>query len=141
MPYAYEYQHRVAFSETDLAGIMHFSNFFRLMENAEHAFFRSLGTSVHPEGTQSGWPRVEAQCNYQKPLRFEDEVTVALNITQVSSKAISYRFDFLKNGTVHASGTLTTVHIKLNNNGEMKACELPNDLKEQLSKLIHNEQL
>ena len=37
---------RVQFSETDMAGIMHFSNFFKMMEEVEHAFFRSVGLSV-----------------------------------------------------------------------------------------------
>ena len=46
MPYEFQITRRVEFSETDLAGIMHFSNFFRFMESAEHAFFRSLGFSV-----------------------------------------------------------------------------------------------
>ena len=38
--------HFVQFSETDMAGIVHFSNFFRWMEEVEHAYFRSLGLSV-----------------------------------------------------------------------------------------------
>ncbi|MEQ2009187.1 MAG: acyl-CoA thioesterase, partial [Limisphaerales bacterium] len=37
---------RVEFSETDMAGIVHYSNFFKYMETAEHAFFRSLGFSI-----------------------------------------------------------------------------------------------
>ena len=37
---------RVQFAETDLAGIAHFSNFVRWMEETEHAFFRSLGMSI-----------------------------------------------------------------------------------------------
>ena len=37
------YKRRVEFAETDMAGQVHFSNFFRYMEAAEHAFFRSLG--------------------------------------------------------------------------------------------------
>ena len=46
---AYEFKivREVEFSDTDMAGIMHFSNFFRFMEAAEHAFFRSLGLSIH----------------------------------------------------------------------------------------------
>ncbi|MBL8848408.1 MAG: acyl-CoA thioesterase, partial [Planctomycetaceae bacterium] len=36
-------QRRVQFSETDMAGIVHFANFFRWMEEAEHEYFRSLG--------------------------------------------------------------------------------------------------
>ena len=37
---------QVEFHETDAAGIMHFSNFFRYMETVEHGFYRSLGFSV-----------------------------------------------------------------------------------------------
>ena len=40
---------RVEFSETDLAGIMHFTNFYRWMEICEHEFLRSLGLSVDME--------------------------------------------------------------------------------------------
>ena len=37
---------RVEFGDTDMAGIMHFANFFRFMEAAETDFLRSLGLSV-----------------------------------------------------------------------------------------------
>ena len=43
MPYEFKHIRRVEFAETDMAGIVHFSNFFRMMEATEHAFFRSLG--------------------------------------------------------------------------------------------------
>ena len=36
----------VEFAETDLAGIMHFTNFYRWMEVCEHEFLRSIGLSV-----------------------------------------------------------------------------------------------
>ena len=36
----FSYEHRVEFFETDLAGIVHFANYYRFMEQAEHAFFR-----------------------------------------------------------------------------------------------------
>ena len=63
---------QVEFAETDLAGIMHYSNFFRFMEAAEHAFFRSLGFSIHEvdQYENIGWPRVHATCNFSHPLRF-----------------------------------------------------------------------
>ena len=55
---AYEYKivRQVEFSDTDMAGIMHFSNFFRFMEAAEHSFFRSLGFSIHTtQPERVGW--------------------------------------------------------------------------------------
>ena len=37
---------RVEFVDTDMAGIVHFTNFFRYMEQAEAEFFRSQGHSL-----------------------------------------------------------------------------------------------
>ncbi|MGY8650976.1 MAG: acyl-CoA thioesterase, partial [Verrucomicrobiia bacterium] len=51
---------RVEFSETDAAGIVHFANFYRYMEYAEHAFFRSLGRSIVDLDLDIGWPRVHS---------------------------------------------------------------------------------
>jgi len=46
MAYEFKAVRRVEFSDTDTAGIMHYSNYFRFMETAEHGFFRSLGLSI-----------------------------------------------------------------------------------------------
>src|SRR5579883_2178084 len=89
---------RVEFSDTDLAGIVHYSNFFRYMETAEHGFFRSLGYSVVTNTTNPpvGWPRVKAECTYRQPLRFEDQVEIHLLVSDIRSKALSYVFKFRK---------------------------------------------
>ena len=41
--HAATYRRRVEFAETDAAGIVHFSVFFRYMEEAEHALWRNAG--------------------------------------------------------------------------------------------------
>jgi acyl-CoA thioesterase FadM len=43
VPDTFSINRRVQFAETDMAGIVHFSNYFRWMEEVEHAFFRSVG--------------------------------------------------------------------------------------------------
>src|SRR4051812_15527014 len=51
---------RVEFHDTDMAGIVHFSNFFRYMEYAEVEFLRSKGLSVawrESNGERVGFPR------------------------------------------------------------------------------------
>jgi acyl-CoA thioesterase FadM len=70
-PGEFEYARVVQFSETDLAGIVHFSAYFRYMEEAEHALWRAAGLSVARDDLH--WPRVSASCEYASPLRFEDE--------------------------------------------------------------------
>src|SRR5712671_606383 len=98
MVYEFKVIRRVEFSDTDMAGIVHYSNFFRYMEVAEHEFFRSLGFSVVTRQVDPpvGWPRVHAQCDYFQPLRFEDEIEIHMFVTEKKSKALSYLFKFRK---------------------------------------------
>lgn len=98
MPYEFKSKRMVEFADTDTAGMMHFANFFRYMEEVEHAFYRSLGFSVHmPSGDQwIGWPRVQAACEYRSPLHFEDEVEIHLLVRERRSKSIAYSFLFSK---------------------------------------------
>ncbi len=138
MVYEFKITRRVEFSETDMAGIMHFSNFFRFMETAEHAFFRSLGFSVAPGGIeeQVGWPRVHAKCDYKHPLRFEDEVEVHLLVVQKRSKALTYEFRFRKlNGAPTeeaARGWITVVCVAYRPDGTMHATPLPPEFDEKV---------
>ena len=89
---------RVEFSETDLAGIMHFTHFYRWMEICEHEFLRSLGLSVdmEDENGRFGWPRVKTTCRFKRPLRFEEEVEINLIVTELRDRSISYAFQFWK---------------------------------------------
>ncbi len=97
MPCEFKATRRVEFSDTDMAGIMHYSNFFRFMETAEHGFFRSLGFSIVARGDEKvGWPRVHAECDYKAPLRFEDEVEIHLYVSEKRSKSLSYMFTFTR---------------------------------------------
>ena len=131
MPYEFQVTRRVEFSETDLAGIMHFSNFFRFMESAEHAFFRSLGFSVTGSRSRIAvcLPRVHAECDYAVPLRFEDEVQVRLLVERKGRRSLTYQFRFCRlNGFTPeevARGRLTVASVELQANGGMKAVPLP----------------
>ena len=136
MPYDFKVQRRVEFSETDMAGIMHYSNFFRFMETAEHAFYRSLGHSVVMKDVDPplGWPRVHAECDYFKPLRFEDLVEVHMLVKEKKSKALTYVFRFYKlNGATEevARGALTVVCVA-HVNGAMRAVEMPKELADKI---------
>ncbi|MBN37352.1 MAG: 4-hydroxybenzoyl-CoA thioesterase [Opitutae bacterium] len=94
----YTISRRVEFSETDLAGIMHFTNYYRWMEICEHEFLRSVGLSVdmEDENGRFGWPRVKASCRFKRPLRFEDVVEIKLIVTEMRDRSISYAFQFWK---------------------------------------------
>lgn len=131
MAYEFKATRRVEFADTDMAGIMHYSNFFRFMETAEHAFFRSLGLSIVTTQTDPpvGWPRVHAECDFKLPLRFEDEVEVHMLITEKKSKSLSYLFIFRKLNAPHpmevGRGKLTVVCVTRDGHGKMSAANIP----------------
>ena len=89
MPYEFKAVRRVEFSETDMAGIVHFSNFFRYMETAEHAFYRSLGFSVtlNDFDPPLGFPRVHAADPEEKLLRHLPE-SLARKVRSENARAL-----------------------------------------------------
>jgi acyl-CoA thioester hydrolase len=139
MPYEFIYSRRVEFAETDMAGIVHFANFYRMMENAEHAFFRSLGFSIHSEfdGQTIGWPRVSASCEFLRPLRFEEFVDVQLLVAEVRTRSVRYVFRFWKDDGGQrvevARGQVTTVAAAVDRvTGKLAAVPIPEAIRQSL---------
>src|SRR5262245_27381273 len=138
MAYEFKAQRRVEFSDTDMAGIMHYSNFFRFMEPAEHGFYRSLGFSVVDEKIHPrvGWPRVHASCDYARPLRFEDLLEIQLLVTEKKSKALSFQFRFSKlsegQSEEVARGALTIVCVSHASDGSMKSVPIPPGIADRI---------
>ena len=138
MPYEFQLTRRVEFSDTDMAGIMHFSNFFRFMEATETAFMRSLGFSVVLSrcGLEVCLPRVHAECDYSLPLHFEDEVLVRLLVEKKGARTLTYQFRFIRQnpkpvGEV-ARGRLVAVCAARQENGALKAVPIPHDLADKI---------
>ena len=129
---------QVEFSDTDMAGIMHFSNFFRFMEAAEHAFFRSLGFSIHTTDPEPlGWPRVHADCDFSYPLRFEDSVEIRLLVSEKREKSLAYAFVFRKLNEQPARevarGTLAVACVKRDTaSGRMSGVPIPRSIAEKI---------
>jgi acyl-CoA thioester hydrolase len=136
---AYEHTivRQVEFSDTDMAGIAHFTAFFRYMEAAEHSFFRSLGLSIvttQPEPV--GWPRVHVDCDFRYPLRFEDSVEVRLLVREKREKSLVYTIVFRKLNEEPqrevARGTLIVACVKRGADGKMKGVSIPASIAERI---------
>ena len=138
MAYEFKITRRVEFSETDMAGIVHYANFFRYMEIAEHSFFRSLGFSVITRHVDPpvGWPRVHASCDFKQPLHFEDEVEVHMVVTEKKAKSLSYEFRFRKLNAHPpvevARGKLTVVCVTRDAHGKMGAVPIPKEIADKI---------
>jgi YbgC/YbaW family acyl-CoA thioester hydrolase len=125
----YVYSRRVQFAETDASGIVHFTNFFRYVEEAEHAMWRAAGLSIAPQASAVGWPRVAASFEYRKPLRFEDEFDVHVRISSTSSKTISYDAVLKMSDTVVAVARWTIICVRKASGGQpIRAIDIPSEI-------------
>ena len=115
MPQPFVTSRFVEFSDTDMAGIVHFSSFFRYMESAEHALLRSLGLSVFSKvnGEMLSFPRVSAHCDFRSPAHCEDDLTIEVAVARIGSKSVTYEFKVLRDATLIAEGGMTSVCCRM----------------------------
>jgi acyl-CoA thioester hydrolase len=126
--FEFRLKRHVQFYETDAAGIVHFSNYFRYMEEAEHALWRSAGLSIANSGSDIGWPRVNVSFEYSRPLRFEEEFEAHIRIVEIAEKKIRYVCSIVSAGNKVATGTMTIVCVARRPNEPMKSVPIPADI-------------
>jgi|SRR5208283_4839969 len=129
---------RIEFVDTDMAGIVHFSNFFRFMESAEVELLRSLGLSVKmqtEDGESIGFPRVSATCDFLRPARFQDVIEVSVQLENVGTKSVTWRFEFSKEGEVLARGKVSAVCCRVLAEHRLESIEIPAAIRAKLEAL------
>src|SRR6478609_833946 len=123
----FRYHRRVQFAETDMAGIVHFSMYFRYMEEAEHALWRAAGLKVDNIEKTGGWPRVSATFDYKSPLRFDDEFDIAVRIGHVTRRSFRYDFTFTRGEELLGNGSIVAV-CSSKESGRLRAVDVPQDM-------------
>jgi YbgC/YbaW family acyl-CoA thioester hydrolase len=119
-----------------MAGIVHFANFYRFMEEAEHEMFRSLGLKIVerlPDGTVVGWPRVRCSCSFEAPAYYEDLVEVDVTIARLGVKSLTMSFVFRRGDTRLATGDLKTVFCRFRGAGRFESIAIPPDYAARLT--------
>jgi acyl-CoA thioester hydrolase len=132
VPTEYCLRRRVQFYETDAAGIVHFSVYFRYFEEAEHALWRAAGLSIAPPDGEVGWPRVSASFEYHRPLRFEEEFDITVRVAELTRRTIRYACAITRDGESIATGTFVIVCVRAED-GRMTAAPLPEAVVAQFS--------
>lgn len=126
----------VEFHDTDMAGIMHFASFFVYMESAEHELLRSLGLTVHAKADEAhiSFPRVSATCHYSSPAHCEDILDIAITITRIGQKSVTYEFRISCGDDEIAVGAMTSVCCLVAPGKTPVSRPIPRDMVEKLSR-------
>jgi YbgC/YbaW family acyl-CoA thioester hydrolase len=112
---------------------VHFSWYFKYMEEAEHALWRSVGMSIAPREADVGFPRVNATCDFKAPLKFEDDVEVHVVVETIGRRSIRYAFTLRRGTEVMATGTMTSACVRHDTEGRVQSIEVPESVREKLN--------
>jgi acyl-CoA thioester hydrolase len=96
---------RVRFGETDLMGIVHHASYLSYFESARIAWLRRRGVT-YSTWTARGWhlPVVEARVRYRAPARFEDVLTVEVELAEIRSHSLRFGYVVTRGGERLAEG-------------------------------------
>lgn len=132
-------EYRANFSDTDAAGIIHFSTIFFWVEATEEALFRHLKLNfLKSDGNKlMGFPRVRVECDYLAPIYREDVVVLELSPRELGDKKIVWNFKAKVGEKDVAHGALTTVYAWREGQGPMAAALVPLDVKTTLEKYFN----
>ena len=123
---------RVLFHETDMAGVVHFSCYFKYMEEAEHALWREAGLTIARRGGEIGWPRVAASFDYKRALHYDEQFEVAVRIVAMTPRTIRYACTITRAGEPVASGSMTIACVTQQGNEPMRSAPIPAEVAERL---------
>jgi acyl-CoA thioesterase FadM len=108
-PAAHVYQRRVEFSDTDAAGVAHFSRLLAMVEAAAHDFFRKNSIPIFSES--AGWPLVGLQVDFQASCRFGDELEISLYDFSPGESSLRFSFEARLADAGIFAGRATVCHI------------------------------
>ncbi len=120
---------RVRFGETDLMGIVHHASYLSYFEAARVAWLRRRGVTYRT-WAERGWhlPVVEANVRYRAPARFEDVLTVEVELGEVRSHSLRYGYRIMREGAQIADGMTRLACV----DGAHELARLPEALVEVL---------
>jgi len=107
------------------------------METAEHEMLRSVGLSImQPDGEHHiSWPRVSVACDFQRPARFDDVLTIEVAIASIGEKSVTYTFRFLLGDQLLATGKTTAVCCRIVHGQPPRSIAIPDEIRQKLMQL------
>lgn len=113
----FEYKIKVRFSDTDLYGIAHHSNYFKWLEESRFALLEKiLELSINSlEDENLRFPVIQVEGNYKNPVLAGEEITVQVILYYKYTSKLQFEYLILNsNHKVVFKGV--TVHVATTNN-------------------------
>lgn len=129
---SFSHKIHVSFYETDMAGVVHHSNYLRYFEDTRTQWMREKSLMpFHSPQANLTLAVLESSCRHYLPAFYEDELYIALQIQLRKRLKILIQYAITSNR--YGDQTITTgmtLHVPLNN--QLKICRLPDKFQQVL---------
>lgn len=117
---AVEVRFRVRYFETDAMGIVHHASYITWFEEGRSAFTRAIGypySRMEREGIALAVAEVSAR--YHQPARYDDEVIVRAERTQLGSRGMTFGYEVRRGSDGVLLVTGSSKHISIDRLGRV----------------------
>lgn len=95
---------RVRYSETDAMGYLHHSNYANYCEVGRMELYRADGGDYRGmEEDGLFFVVTQLECNYRRPARYDDLLTVKTRVTRVSHAKLEHEYEITRDGELVAN--------------------------------------
>jgi len=115
---SFDYSLHVPYAHIDKMGFVYYAHYFVYFEMARSAMFRQVGLPyMHLEERGVLLPVVASHCEYKKPARFDDEITVTIHNVELRGPLFHVDYRVRRDGELLAQGY--TDHVCMSPNGRV----------------------
>ncbi|RMG60961.1 MAG: hypothetical protein D6713_01455 [Deltaproteobacteria bacterium] len=126
----FRYRRRVRFGETDPFGVLYFASMLNYFKEAADEFIRHRGEDPEKiyrnQEKGFGFPVVRVDADYIRPVRYDEELEIEVEVESVRRRAVTLRFNVTREGTFVATGTMSFVSIS---SSSWKSIPLPEEIR------------
>ena len=125
---------RVYYEDTDAGGVVYYANYLKFFERCRTEWMRFAGHDQSALAAEAGIGFVarKATCEYLKPARLDDQLTVGLEVEKLTRVRVVFRQHVRRGDEELVSGT---VEIACVNMAAMTPAAIPDFLHQKLEAL------
>ncbi len=123
---------KVRINETDLAGVVHYSNYFVYFSIAHWDLLESIGLSFNTFMNLTVRPTIiAAYCEYKSPAHYGDVLEVEVKVEEVKRKTVKYTYEIRREKDNVLIATGYSIHVFIDTTTG-KSVEIPDWIREKL---------
>ena len=133
-PNAFSIPVRVYYEDTDAGGVVYYANYLKFFERCRTEWMRQVGHDQSQLATEAGiaFMARKASCEYLKPARLDDQLTVGLEVEKLTRVRVVFRQHVRRGDEELVTGTVEIACVDI---GKMAPAPIPEFLHRKLEAL------